>query len=280
MKKNQNRLPDFLIAGTMKSGTTTLAACLGLHESVYIPENEIHFFDSQDSFQKGTPWYSKKLLEKCTKAEPFLLGEKTPTYSYLPECAKRIHETIPGVKLIWIFRNPVNRTYSNYLHAVKTGADIRSFSFAVENEKKRIQENIFLGYAQRSRYFLQVERFLKYFDIRQMHFMLFEKFLKNPVNELNKVTDFLGIEPFKTGLPPYHSNPTRLPCFPFSLWLARRISGNTGPAYNLVKYLNYIFPKKAPPMPGDIRKALSGYFSEDNKRLEEITGLEVDIWNG
>ncbi|MGM0598085.1 MAG: sulfotransferase, partial [Myxococcota bacterium] len=145
-------LPNFLIVGVMKAGTTTLADYLNAHTSLKISHDEIHFFDRDNNYKKGLKWYSKKLQGfsyylpqslKISNPEQIYQGEKTPTYSYKKNCAKRIKETLPRVKIIWIFRDPASRAYSNYLHAKRNGGELLEFREAVNREQERIKNNIF-----------------------------------------------------------------------------------------------------------------------------------------
>lgn len=160
-------LPDFIIVGTMKAGTTSLAHYLKQHPQIFMPNREVHFFNNEDNYKKGVKWYKKQFKKASNDS---VIGEKTPTYSYLKKVPKRIHDILPEVKLIWIFRNPVDRTYSNYWHAYKKGMERLSFEKAIKNEKQGIKENIFYGYKKRSIYVEQVKRYLKFFPKNKMFF--------------------------------------------------------------------------------------------------------------
>ena len=100
---NKRKL-SFLIVGTMKSGTTTLADLLNKSANIHLPASEIHFFDNQ--FNKGFEWYQEKLKKDIPynkQKNNILLGEKTPTYSYKANCAERIFSCSKDLKLIWIY---------------------------------------------------------------------------------------------------------------------------------------------------------------------------------
>ena len=186
-------LPDFIIVGAMKAGTTTLADYLRHHSEIYMPEEELHFFDARggytDRWERGVKWYEKQ-FESADPSD--ICGEKTPTYSCLPSVPERIYQVVPDVKIIWILRNPVDRSYSNYWHAVRAGAEKLSFEEAVKQEDERIKENIWKGYVRRSHYINQIDRFLEYFDRESMHFCLFANMKNNLVSLINEVTVFLG----------------------------------------------------------------------------------------
>jgi hypothetical protein len=274
----QRDKPDFIIVGAMKSGTTSLGFHLRNHKNVCIPKGELHYFDRRSNLQKGEDWYIQQLLRGC-KEETLVVGEKTPTYCYLPEVAGRIHRFAPDVKLIWIFREPVSRAYSNYLHAYREGATRLSFDEAIAREKELIQENRFFGYLERSRYYLQVERFLKYFKMEQMHFMLFEELIRDTQEELERLFDFLGVpvEGFE-----YIDEPrgtTVHPRWQRSVWLARRIFGR-GAIFGSVRFLNtFLKAPGYPELPDETREKLMPIFKDDNEKLARLIGKDLSCWS-
>ena len=112
-------LPDFIISGTVRSGTTSLYYNICEHPSV-LPAayDEIGFFDS--NYHLGTNWYrsmfpTEKEMKRVKKETNFAItGEDTPFYFWKKEAVERIFQDIPNSKIIIIFRNPVDRAYSNY----------------------------------------------------------------------------------------------------------------------------------------------------------------------
>ena len=108
-------LPNFIIAGAEKSGTSSLLFYMSEHEDIFTPaKKEIHFFDDGDNFNEGIDWYKQWFTGWSGEKA---IGECTPIYMYFPECAQRIHDVYPEMKLIFILRNPVDRAYSNYWHS-------------------------------------------------------------------------------------------------------------------------------------------------------------------
>ena len=104
-------LPNYLIIGAPKCGTTSLAAWLDEHPQVYmVPEKELHFFSGY--WEQGLDWY-----EQCfvPNGKP-LVGEASPSYLENPVARERIASVLPGAKLIAMMRNPVDRAYSQYWH--------------------------------------------------------------------------------------------------------------------------------------------------------------------
>lgn len=267
----------------MKSGTTTLADLLNKSNNIHLPYSEIHFFDN--NFNSGSDWFHKKLAEDIPthkKKKVLLLGEKTPTYSYKESCAEKIFSYSKDLKLIWIFRDPVKRAFSNYLHAVKKGNEIRSFKYCLENEEKRIKNDIFKGYLERSKYVLQVKRFLKYFDISKMHFILFEDLINEPQTVLSKLMLFLNCENDIQDFDLPYSNKTFLPRFPIIRYGSNRIFGSnsyvTRGINKINLKLNKLIPNKKYEFDEELRDSLSSYFLPFNKDLEKITNIDTSIW--
>lgn len=133
MEGDRNRRcgPDFIVVGAMKAGTSSIARNLGDHPEVWMPEAEVHFFNDDEAYEKGPELYEKQLDPGESGVK---IGEKTPTYSLLPKVPERIHRHYPDTHIVWIFRDPVARAYSNYWHVVKKGNELRPWPQAVEDE--------------------------------------------------------------------------------------------------------------------------------------------------
>ena len=141
---NQIRvLPDFVVIGSSKSGTTSLHYYLIQHPSI-IAERNVHFFEyihtnSIEWYRAHFPTKAYKNFKKIIRKEKLIVGEQTATYLFHPLVPKRIHATMPNVKLITVLRNPVDRAYSNYHAQVREGFEKRTFDDAIKSELKRIE---------------------------------------------------------------------------------------------------------------------------------------------
>lgn len=277
---NENRtLPRFIIVGCMKSGTSTLSHHLREHSAVYMPSGEIFFFSSNRLYQRGLEWYSR-FFSKAGKNPSLLIGEKSNSYSYNPVAAERIHSALPDVKLIWIFRNPVDRTYSNYLHQRVQGMECHSFLTALKREKRRVRRNIFMGYQERSKYHLQVRHFLQFFPPEQMHYLLFEDLIRDPQGEMNRLCDFLHIPHENIKTRGRHDNPSPVMRFVWLLWLVRRLFGRRTRVWQIIQHFcKRKTGAKNPPMPADLRARLHDGFAPHNEELARLTGLDLRAWN-
>jgi sulfotransferase family protein len=279
-----NRLPNFLIVGTMKSGTSTLADYLNQNINIHIAKREIHFFNLDQNYSKGLSWYTEQILQGVmnhNESKNLLIGEKTPAYSYQPNCAERIKLALPNAKLIWIFRDPIKRAFSNYLHAKKQGAELLSFRQCVKKEKERIRENIFKGYVERSKYINQIERFLQYYKLTDMHFLLFEDLIKSPKEELNKIAEFLGVSQF-SNVEHVYSNKTRMPFSPVAVCLTKKVFEPSSKIYKVTNRINMklgaLLPHKHFTISGDMIDLLEDELNPYNQRLSELTGLNLSSW--
>jgi len=207
-------LPDFLIIGAARSGTTSLYEYLSQHPSIISGVGkEVYFFDKK--FSKGVNWYksffptksSKSKLENKQKRK-CLTGEATPRYLHYPHAPKRVFELIPNVKLIVLLRNPIDRSYSHYQMEANTGNEELSFEESIEQEEKRItddmkkmenDENFYSVYFYRKSYLTrgiyesQLKRWFKYFPREQFLILKSEDLYSNPSEIYDQVLDFLNL---------------------------------------------------------------------------------------
>jgi hypothetical protein len=265
----------FIIVGVMKSGTTTLAHHLTGQREIIIPENEVHYFDYDQNYLKGDSWYESQ-FDFREANENFIAGEKTP-YSFYPYTAGRIHKYDPAMKLIWIFRNPVDRAYSNYSHDLYNIDEWRSFEKCIRQEEKR---EVLYQYLSKGRYIDQVENFLTYFPVEQMRFVLFEDLLKDPRKELSELFRFLGKDPadfiLKEDL---HSKKSKFPAYsPAFIYFYKKYIGHKGRAWNFIWRKYFSSPSKQKMKP-ETRKELLDYYRPFNARLAQLTGKDLNSWN-
>ena len=111
-------LPDFLIIGAQKCGTSFLYRFLVEHphvKSAFV--KEVHYFDL--NFAKGNHWYRSNFPLQVRNTRTYITGEASPYYLFHPHAAKRASMVVPGAKLIILLRNPVDRAYSHCQHQVK-----------------------------------------------------------------------------------------------------------------------------------------------------------------
>lgn len=227
MQYNGESVPDFIIVGAMKSGTTSLHHILAHHPRVFIPDSEIFFFDLDDIEQhydyfiynkRGQKWhahdfearfeeYWRWYVGHFSPALPDqLIGEDSTTYLASRVAPQRIAHHLPQAKIIILLRDPIERAWSHYGHLMESRRAIYSFEDTIMNEPHTLLQRGF--YAQ------QITHWLSYFPREQVHIMLFESFIQAMQTQVDDLCDFLGLsQRINTQTIPTWSNKTTYPRF-------------------------------------------------------------------
>lgn len=189
-------LPNFVIAGAQKAGTSTLAATLRTHPHVFMARpKELHFFDRY--FDRGLGWYAEQFpVRRIHRA----VGEATPSYLFEATVRERMHETLPDARIIVSLREPVSRAYSHYWHQRRKGNEhTATFEDALEREhERRAAEDIKLrvrhAYMARGFYLEQLEALTELYGRERVHVLLFEDLIEDRVPTLRRILGFLGLD--------------------------------------------------------------------------------------
>lgn len=183
-------LPNFLVIGAEKGGTTWLHTQLKKHPDIFLPNSkEVHFFNkynsnfvAHDYFKFGLNWYCNFFKDyKKQKA----IGEVTPMYICDAEAPLRIKQTLPDVKLIAILRNPVQRAYSHYWMAKHKNHTALSFDGVIEQEEPR--------FIKRGLYYQQLKTYYELFKPQQIMVLFYEELFKDPAYWLLQICKFLEV---------------------------------------------------------------------------------------
>ncbi len=181
------RLPDFLIVGGSKCGTTTLWQYLHRHPGIFLAEpKEPEFFSKDDRFCRGVAWY--KALFANARPEQ-VCGEASTTYSRWPhfgDVPGRIADAAPGVKLVYLLRNPVERTYAQYRHRMRLDVPRMTFEEALEADQVFIDASLYL---------MQIEKFLERFPRQALLPVLLEDLSQTPGPTLASILQHIGAAP-------------------------------------------------------------------------------------
>ena len=242
-------LPTFLIVGAQKSGTTSLVHYLAAHPQVYARIDEVHFFDR--NYERGLDWYSSQFEDAV------VVGESSPEYMFRPEVPPRVAADLPGVKLVAILRDPVDRAYSHYWHNRTRGHEPLSFEAALDAEADREPDRY--GYVARGRYHEQLERFSA-----PVHIVVAERMWRDGAAAMAPLHEYLGLtEP----APERALAGIRNPFIRFrSQRLRKPIRRLPGPLRRVAGKLN-AKPAQYPPMPAGVRARLAAEFAESNAAL-------------
>lgn len=188
------RLPEFIIIGAQKSGTSSLYYYLSQHPSLKLSvEKEIHYYNYYQQRGKDINWY-KSFFPLRIKSINKKTGEASPYYLFDENAAERLKRDIPDIKLIALLRNPIDRAYSAYNMNVTQGnhEHLQSFEQAIANTDLSMEAS--QVYLLRGQYANHIKNWLKYFNRDQFLFIKSEELFKNPKSILKKVYKFLEIE--------------------------------------------------------------------------------------
>ncbi len=194
------KAPDFFVIGAQKAGTTTLHDRLVKCDLVNLPvTKETHFFSDDDNYGKGLEWYARQFPPSDTFIKR---GEIAPDYLFSQSAPARILSVNPRPDIICLFRQPLERAYSNYLMAVRNGHEQLSFSDALLAESERVaggpRQRALYSYLGRSLYGEQVQRYFETLPDARYLFLKFEDFIdagELGVRTLREICDFIGVFP-------------------------------------------------------------------------------------
>lgn len=180
-------LPDFLVIGAMKAGTTSLHHYLQAHPDLFLPRTkELNFFRDEEHFARGERWYRAQFAD----ARPDqVCGEVSPDYTKHPHHAgapARIARTCPDVRLVYVLRHPVDRMMSMYLHQVVAGRESRPADVALLADPE---------YLESSSYAMQLERHLEHVEVDRVLLESAEDLASDRDAVLRRIHAFVGVRP-------------------------------------------------------------------------------------
>ncbi len=258
-------LPNLLIIGAQRSGTSSLYKYLGRHPDVAPSlRKETGYFS--DAYSEGLSWYLTHFPLTYRRAWhesrelPFVTFESTPDYMLDPRAPQRASELVPEAKIIAILREPASRAYSHYQHNVRLGLEPLSFEGALESEPTRIASDLDairqgdsthravalrrFSYLHRGLYADQLGRWFDSYPREGVMILSSRTLFDQPETTFRHILDFLGIRP----------------------WLPARFG-------------NYSYVATAPdtaPIPERTREHLARIFHEPNQRLEALLGHQLE----
>jgi hypothetical protein len=197
-------LPNAVILGAMKSGTSSLHNYLVQHPGVIEPlRKEVHYFDM--NFERGEAWYRAHFGRV---GEPGLNLDSSPYYLFHPAVPQRLATLLPEARLIVLLRDPVRRAYSHYWHERDKGRETLSFEDAIAAEAERLgdsqqrladgtlersPEHQHFSYLARGRYAEQLERWFAVVPRERFLVLRFEDLARDPLGVLNVTLDVMGL---------------------------------------------------------------------------------------
>lgn len=288
-------LPNFLVVGVQKSGTTSLYQYLRAHPDIYLPEQkETKFFVNDKIYANGLNYYKQEFFSSWEGESA--IGEVDPDYMYFHQGLPRISKDldIGALKLVFVFRNPVDRAFSHYMMTYRRGVERLSFEEALEAEPERICQSylnrMHYSYFDRGLYAEQLERFLEVVDISQMHFMLSDRLAVDPKTEVDGCLRFLGVD--TETFPEIEFDQFHRATVPRSPDLLYWLSKEGWPKHVVRKLLPKEIrwglkakmiawnekPAGEAKMSASIRTELLNRYARDIFELEKITGMNLAHW--
>jgi hypothetical protein len=297
MTSSRIRLPNFLIVGAAKSGTTSLYEYLRQHPDIFMPEwKELSFFIG-DPFGplhkvKKAEYYDKVFTKaKSQKA----VGEASTSYLFDEAAPKIIKEKLGTIKILIALRDPVTMSYSLYNHQVRReGETISDFETALASEEDRKKDTEFKQkcygwhanyyYYQRGLYYDQVKRYLDTFGSDHVKIFLFDELKNDSLKVVQEAFRFLGVDDSFTPEIKVHNPAGRGLSIP-RFWEDTGLFLKTFQfvfSKNLVKkvphLLRNIGRKPLPPLQAATAEKLREKFYDDICRLEHLIGKDLAAW--
>ncbi|NJL02683.1 MAG: sulfotransferase [Spirulinaceae cyanobacterium RM2_2_10] len=301
-------LPNFLLIGAPKAGTTALHEYLKQHPEIYMsPVKEPNFFafeGKQPDFcgpRDERAWTNQGSIVNRSDYEALFAdagdaiarGESSTLYLYVPETPQRIHYYTPDIKLIAILRHPVDRAFSNYLHLRRDGREwLEDFEAALLKSEERAKQywSPAWHYYQVSLYSEQVQRYQQLFPSERFKIYLYEDWKDNPDHFLRDVCQFLGVDDrFRPDMSVKHNTSPHV--FKNNMLVDLLLRDN--PLKTLARTLlpasirkplsTQIFRRnmsQPPRLSPELRQKLIPYFQDDILRLQDLIGRDLSAWLG
>lgn len=209
--------PSFILIGAQRCGTTSLFRALMDHPAVLPPVHHkgVNYFDV--GYHHGPNWYQGHFPTRSVAALRTRGSHQAPVtfeasgyYLYHPHAAVRLAADLPGVKVVVMLRDPVERAFSAYKHEIGRGFETESFDRALQLEDERVQPELdrmledptyrsfahrHHSYRRRGYYAEQLQRFQEALGLERVHVMEGCDFFGTPAQEYRRLTDFLGLAP-------------------------------------------------------------------------------------
>jgi hypothetical protein len=291
-------LPNFLIIGAPRSGTTTLYESLKQHPQIFLsPVKEPMFFllDGEPAHYPGpkNPQGVRGIdqylsLFQGAKAEK-AVGEASPCYLFSPKATLGIKQRIPDAKFIVILRNPVDRAYSHFLfHRMEGTEPLEDFESAMDAEDERRRKGWFIFWCYRGMgyYGRQIERYLSHFHSGQFRFFLLEDLAGRPQELHREIFRFLEVDDEIRVQLPLRYNPAGVPR---SQWLHQFLV-RPNAVKNLLKpvlsvkvqssLLTHFMGRNLdrPPLERDIRNRILAVYREDILKTQDLIHRDLSAW--
>lgn len=274
--------PGAFLIGAQKAGTTSLAALLGTHPHLLLSKpKEPDFYTG--NWSKGLEWYRSRFPSQTN----LVLLDASTSYAMAPICPEpeslmnqvpeRIHSSRPDARFIYLLRDPVDRAISSYWHAVRAGNESRPLSECMTERTM---------YLRGSYYAFQLEHYRRHFPLDRFLVVRTKDFAARPQETVAQCWRFLGLDPALAPEPAIERrNESYVIKGPLA-WILRipgskkfvklawkSIRGRLSPQSRAT--IKSRVSERPPGTPPDLRERLASEFSEEVRRLKDLTGVDL-----
>lgn len=295
-------LPNFVVAGAAKSGTTTLDDALGQHPDVFVaPYKDCHFFAFEaspprftgpgDSYTNRHTITSEEAYERLFRRShrEYAIGESSVYYLSRPESFGHIRRKLGAAgRVLLVLRNPVDRAFSAYAHLVRDGRETADFNEALKREPERVAagwEDLW-RYRAMGRYHGPVRQAIEALGRDRVRIWRFEDLAAEPSRVIREAYEFLDVDPgFQPDLSRRlnASGAARSPTLQYLItgdFALKRALAPALPRSLRTALAQHIQARNVRPLPfpQEARPRLARGFAEDVRALAELTGLDLSSW--
>ncbi|HWM87528.1 MAG TPA: sulfotransferase domain-containing protein [Kofleriaceae bacterium] len=272
-------LPNLIIIGAQKCGTTSMHAYLGRHRQIAMSETkELDFFIDRRNWSKGVEWYAAQFSDDAA-----VRGESSPNYTWtraFPGVPERMHSVVPDARLIFMVRDPIQRVISHWIHNYSNGRENRPLAEVVGDHR----------YYDRSLYWTQVSAFLEHYDRSRILVVAMDELQKQARETMRRVFDFVELDDdFREPVFAIqrHRSARKRRKTRTGAWIAgtrvgRRLDALPGALRWPVRELLYRpFSRRLerPELAPAEREQLAERLRDDTNRFREFAGRDFSDWN-
>jgi hypothetical protein len=285
-RKRHAELPNLIIIGGLKCGTTSIHHYLGLHPEIQMSKpKELNFFARELNWDLGLDWYASRFDDRFR-----VRGESSPHYTNLPRfegVPGRIKEHCPDARLLYMVRDPIKRILSHWVHATGAGYETGELVPVLSEPNS--------SYLNRSKYWMQLQPYLELFDREQIEIITQEELQSEREATMRKAFGFAGVDETFTSeqfdrewekssakqgdkyqlmeklikLPGFRSFDRNFDRLPESMrWIVEKVVHDPEKP-----------PAPKPKLPDDLFETVRGRFGEDVAALQKFAGREFAGWH-
>jgi hypothetical protein len=269
--------PNFIFIGPDKSGSSWLHHVLSQHPQGYVPPSkDIYFFDRY--YDRGLEWYFRHFVDCPPDARA--VGELSHDYLFSPLAAERIRADLPDVRLITSLREPLDRSFSQYLYMRRNAITHKPFEEAVKDHPEILSNSLYARH---------LEAYFALFQRNQIKTMFYDHLKAEPRSFALEIFDFLGLATlemdFSSRVRPASQARSRLAARAAHVLAVKARNHGFGRLVGWAKrswmqealYKPYAMAEK-PTLPADTRRRFAGYFDADIARLERLLHVDLAHW--